>query len=131
MCTVLSQQVASLCSAIKKKKRDFVYLDKLCAVEHSYEKAFLSFSQCFFHVFAKHELLSDEQSFSTGATTQNSLSTQLGISHACVGKPTGSPFFRFYCESYLCSPNTCSNRNPPPPTTTTTTTFTSSKRHAW
>lgn len=77
-----------------------MYLDKLWAVEHAYEKAFLLFKAAveLLSVFplrfsAKHKLLSGEQSFSTGATTQNSLSTQLAITHARVGKPTGSPFF--------------------------------------
>lgn len=68
-------------------------------------------SQCFFAFFFFLSLQSVNcfptcTAFPPEQTTQNSLSTQLGVTHACVGKPTGSLFFPFclHRESYLSSP---------------------------
>lgn len=64
---------------------------------------------CFFFFPAKHKLLSGKES-STGATTQNSLSTQLRVTHAYVRKPTGSPFFSVSTVNHIWAVQTLSSK---------------------
>lgn len=102
--------------------RDFVCLGKLWNMGLLFKKplpavrgscwAFFSLSFAFF-LWQIINCFPTSWAFSTGATAQNSFSTQLGVTHACVWKPTGSSFELF--PLWIVSEQSKHSQQIPPP----------------
>lgn len=115
--------------------RDFVCLGKLWNMGLLFKKPpsccsrqLLSFLQSFlcFFLWPIINCFPTSCAFSTGATAQNSFSTQLGVTHACVWKPTGSSFELF--PLWIVSEQSKHSQQIPTPPPSR---FTSGKRYAW